>query len=321
MAKQLTPLGRALSSLCGLALLGYALYRYGVFGKIGDLVAPAKKAEGTVSRDDFGPGGSHTGLDRHRRRAPRSPAASRLNRPLRVAIVLWGGYAGGIMANGGMAPTRTACSQGLRRRGRAAADRRLREVARRLPRRRRQGRRRHHVVDRRRLRAGVRRAAQLNPKAILQYDWSRGGDAIAVDASIQSVADLRGKKLACAQETPSHYFALYTLTPGRPDQPRRRVGVHRLRRGGGQRLQGRQGRRGGVVVARRLRGRARAQRRPHPGLHQGSQQPDRGHLRGPRRPRGEVPRGRAPLRGRLAEGRGAWCTRTRTRGACCCRRA
>src|SRR5207245_10261022 len=51
-------------------------------------------------------------------------------------------------------------------------------------------------------------------KAIIQYDWSRGGDAIAVDASIKSVKDLKGKKLACAEATPSHYFALYVLTQG-----------------------------------------------------------------------------------------------------------
>jgi NitT/TauT family transport system substrate-binding protein len=35
-----------------------------------------------------------------------------------------------------------------------------------------------------------------------------------VDSSIQTVADLRGKKLACAEATPSHYFALYALTQG-----------------------------------------------------------------------------------------------------------
>ncbi len=48
----------------------------------------------------------------------------------------------------------------------------------------------------------------------MQYDWSRGGDAIAVDASIKSVADLKGKRLACAEATPSHFFALYVLTQG-----------------------------------------------------------------------------------------------------------
>jgi len=44
--------------------------------------------------------------------------------------------------------------------------------------------------------------ATLKPKAILQYDWSRGGDAIAVDGSIHSVADLKGKTIACAEARP-----------------------------------------------------------------------------------------------------------------------
>ena len=35
-----------------------------------------------------------------------------------------------------------------------------------------------------------------------------------MDGSIKNVADLRGKKLACAEATPSHYFALYVLTQG-----------------------------------------------------------------------------------------------------------
>jgi NitT/TauT family transport system substrate-binding protein len=54
----------------------------------------------------------------------------------------------------------------------------------------------------------------LNPKAVIQYDWSRGGDAIVVDNAIQNVANLRGKRLACAEATPSHYFALFALTQG-----------------------------------------------------------------------------------------------------------
>jgi NitT/TauT family transport system substrate-binding protein len=35
-----------------------------------------------------------------------------------------------------------------------------------------------------------------------------------VDNSIQNVAGLRGKRLACAEATPSHYFALFALTQG-----------------------------------------------------------------------------------------------------------
>src|SRR5688572_17445241 len=107
MAKQLTPLGRALIALCGLSLLGYALYRYGVFGKIAGIVAPAKKTEGTVSQSDFGPASTSPGsTGTTASSGPISRSGARLNRPIRVAIVLWGGYAGGIMANGGIAPNK-----------------------------------------------------------------------------------------------------------------------------------------------------------------------------------------------------------------------
>ena len=54
MARQLTPLGRLLLVLAGLSLVGYGLYKYGVLGRIAGIVAPEKRAEGTVSRDDFG---------------------------------------------------------------------------------------------------------------------------------------------------------------------------------------------------------------------------------------------------------------------------
>src|SRR4029453_15439958 len=101
MAKQLTPLGRFLLIFCGLGLAGYALYRYGAFGKMSELVGPKKKAEGTVSGDDFGPGSTPGSPGSATSTRPLS-GGSRLGRPLRVAIVLWGGYAGGIMANGGM---------------------------------------------------------------------------------------------------------------------------------------------------------------------------------------------------------------------------
>jgi NitT/TauT family transport system substrate-binding protein len=52
----------------------------------------------------------------------------------------------------------------------------------------------------------------LNPKTIMQYDWSRGGDAIAVDSTkIKTAKDLREKTMSVAEDTPSHYFALFVL--------------------------------------------------------------------------------------------------------------
>ena len=218
MARQLTPLGRILLVLSGLALIGYGLYRYGVLGRVASVLAPDKKAEGTVSKDDFSsvttaspqPAGVPTA-------ATSLPATSgsRLNRPIRVAIVTWGGYAGGIVANNGFAPTKDSTFfkdfgvqvellviddfEKSRDAFRAGGDKGGVDIM-------------WSTVDAFALEYGGLQT--LKPRAILQYDWSRGGDAIAVDASIKSVADLKGKKLACAEATPSHYFALYVLTQG-----------------------------------------------------------------------------------------------------------
>jgi NitT/TauT family transport system substrate-binding protein len=216
MARQLTPLGRALIVLAGLSLIGYALYRYGALDKVAGLVAPDKKAEGEVSKDDFGAAGAGAGGTEPAASArPISTGGARLNRPLRVAIVLWGGYAGGIMANGGMAPNRDSVftrDHGLqvemlqiddfeksRDAFRAGGDKGGVDIM-------------WSTVDAYALEYGG--LSKLAPKAIMQYDWSRGGDAIAVDQGIRSVADLKGKRIACAEATPSHYFGLYVLTQG-----------------------------------------------------------------------------------------------------------
>lgn len=49
------------------------------------------------------------------------------------------------------------------------------------------------------------------PRAFLQADWSNGGDGVVVRSSINSVADLKGKKIALAQHSPSHYLILNLL--------------------------------------------------------------------------------------------------------------
>ncbi len=52
------------------------------------------------------------------------------------------------------------------------------------------------------------------PQVVFQADWSRGGDAIVVRRGISNVADLRGKKIAVAELTPSHSFLLWLLEAG-----------------------------------------------------------------------------------------------------------
>ncbi len=56
--------------------------------------------------------------------------------------------------------------------------------------------------------------SDFNPVVLWQADWSRGGDAIVVRPGIRSVADLKGKKVAVAEMTPSHSFLLYLLDAG-----------------------------------------------------------------------------------------------------------
>jgi NitT/TauT family transport system substrate-binding protein len=215
MAKQLTPFGRFMIVLAGLALVGYGLHRYGVLPKLLKVVAPDKKAEGTVSHDDFGGVGETQGASSAAMERPLIEGGARLKRPIKVAIVTWGGYAGGIYANNGFAPTKDSLffrDFGLqveiividdfaksRDAFRVGGDKGGVDIM-------------WSTVDAFALE--YPELTPLKPKTILQYDWSRGGDAIAVDGSIRSVADLKGRTIACAEGTPSHYFALFVLTQG-----------------------------------------------------------------------------------------------------------
>src|SRR5438445_12366105 len=108
MARQLTPLGRFLFVVAGVALLGYGLYKYGVLARLTSVLAPEKRQEGTVSRDDFGSGsaGGGTASATSTGAGGSAPVGGgpRLKRPIKAAIVPWGGHAGGILANGGMLP-------------------------------------------------------------------------------------------------------------------------------------------------------------------------------------------------------------------------
>lgn len=56
--------------------------------------------------------------------------------------------------------------------------------------------------------------ADYQPQVIFQADWSRGGDAIVARRGLNSVADLRGKKIAVAELSPSHSFLLWLLEAG-----------------------------------------------------------------------------------------------------------
>ena len=57
----------------------------------------------------------------------------------------------------------------------------------------------------------VANLAAYDPKIVFQADWSRGGDAIVAMPGINSINDLRGKKIAVAPATPSQTFLMNAL--------------------------------------------------------------------------------------------------------------
>jgi ABC-type nitrate/sulfonate/bicarbonate transport system substrate-binding protein len=61
---------------------------------------------------------------------------------------------------------------------------------------------------------GLRRDSRAMPRVYQQVDWSNGGDGIVVRENIRTVADLRGKAIVLAQNSPSHFFLLNALING-----------------------------------------------------------------------------------------------------------
>ncbi|HMO15744.1 MAG TPA: phosphate ABC transporter substrate-binding/OmpA family protein [Pirellulaceae bacterium] len=63
-------------------------------------------------------------------------------------------------------------------------------------------------------RSGKPRDSRIMPRIYQQVDWSNGGDGIVVRENIKTVADLRGKKIVLAENSPSQYFLLNMLVAG-----------------------------------------------------------------------------------------------------------
>ncbi|MFQ5637112.1 MAG: ABC transporter substrate-binding protein [bacterium] len=134
-------------------------------------------------------------------------------RAIRVGITTWGGFAGGIMANNGFDANQNCDfyrDYGIqvefnvidnfgksRKAFKAGGDKGGIDIL-------------WTTVDAYALEYPSLR--ELNPVTIMQYDWSRGGDAMAVDGNIIKTAhDLKGKSISVAENTPSYYFALFVL--------------------------------------------------------------------------------------------------------------
>jgi NitT/TauT family transport system substrate-binding protein len=58
---------------------------------------------------------------------------------------------------------------------------------------------------------GLRKDSRVMPRVFQQVDWSNGGDGIVVRDTVKTMADLRGKTIVLAQNSPSHYFVLNAM--------------------------------------------------------------------------------------------------------------
>ena len=194
--------GKILIALLGLGLIGFAVWKF-VIPKKGKEKGKNVEFAKADSPDKKGKSGS----------AAKGDSTAGLGRPVKVAIVTWGGYAGGIMANNGFSPNKdstfwneydvevefkvlndfSARTAALKSGGDSGGV----DIA-------------WITVDSHALQYPSIKS--IDPKIFMQYDWSRGGDAIAVSKEIKDVTDLKNKRIAVAEATPSHYFALYVLS-------------------------------------------------------------------------------------------------------------
>lgn len=140
-----------------------------------------------------------------------SVAGGKLNRPLVVAINTWAGHSPGIVFNGGLESS--DASNYKRKYGLDVKFVLIEDPAAKLA-----AFRKGDVdvmwntVDNWAREASVLAENNQHAKSIMMQDWSRGGDGIVSLASINSIEQLKGHKIACTQFTPSHFLLLYLLS-------------------------------------------------------------------------------------------------------------
>jgi outer membrane protein OmpA-like peptidoglycan-associated protein/ABC-type amino acid transport substrate-binding protein len=215
---RLTPFAKFFITVVILAVVGYAVYHYkgadvrkwAMGGSktttaSGDNVSASdfnalKNAPPDPSRDAGSTGVSPVSL----------ASGGKLGRPLVVAINTWAGHAPGIVYNFGLEPNENSYYK--KKYGMDVKFVLIEDPAAKLA-----AFRKGDVdimwntVDNWAREASVLAENNQKAKSIVMQDWSRGGDGIVSLASINSIEQLKGHKIACTQFTPSHFLLLYLL--------------------------------------------------------------------------------------------------------------
>src|SRR5882724_7150455 len=209
---KLTPLAKAFIAAVVGFVIAFATWHYK-----GDAIKQwvgGERAEGGDSKGDFdklngapGDPGRNVGSTGV---SGASIGTGRLNRPLVVGINTWAGHSPGIVFNNGMEPN--GGSQYKSKYGMDVKFVLLEDPAAKLAAfRSGEVDIMWNTVDNWAREASILAEQNQKAKSIIMQDWSRGGDGIVSIASIKSIEDLKGHKIACTQFTPSHFLLLYLL--------------------------------------------------------------------------------------------------------------
>lgn len=218
---KLTPLAKGFIAIVIVAVIGFVLWsKFGGAAKewanagADTSATPNDKTSPPLSKDDFKTLDPSKDADRKATVdgiAPVTLGQGKLNRPLVVGINTWAGHAPGIVANGGFSPNANG-SIYKEKYGLAVEFKIFEDPAAKLTAfASGQMDIMWDTVDSWAREASTLAEQNVKAKAIIQQDWSRGGDGIASLKSINSIEGLKGKKIATTRFTPSHWLLLYLL--------------------------------------------------------------------------------------------------------------
>jgi NitT/TauT family transport system substrate-binding protein len=214
---KLTPVAKLFITVVVIAVLGYAFWHYrGAELRqwaVGD--KPAGQTAEAPGVNDFdalknAPPDPERGIGSTGVSATSLASGGKLSRTLVVGINTWAGHAPGVVFNGGMDPN--AASTYKKKYGLNVKFVLLEDPGNKLA-----AFRKGDIdimwntVDNWAREASVLEENGAKAKSILMQDWSRGGDGIVSLASIKTIEDLKGRRIACTQFTPSHFLLLYLL--------------------------------------------------------------------------------------------------------------
>ncbi len=214
---KLTPVAKLFITVVVIAVLGYAFWHYrGAELRqwaVGD--KPAGQTTEAPGVNDFdalknAPPDPERGIGSTGVSATSLASGGKLSRTLVVGINTWAGHAPGVVFNGGMEPN--AASNYKKKYGLDVKFVLLEDPANKLAVFRKGDIDiMWNTVDNWAREASVLEENGAKAKSILMQDWSRGGDGIVSLASIKTIEDLKGRRIACTQFTPSHFLLLYLL--------------------------------------------------------------------------------------------------------------